>query len=191
MPSSEITKRALAMALKELMEKLPFQKISVVDICDECGMNRKSFYYHFKDKYELVNWIFFREFIVPHKDFDYEIGWPLLSELCDYFYENRTFYKNVMSVEGQNSFREYFTEIFSPIAAEYLKEIIPHNGYEALTTKYFVDAMLIAIITWLNSKDDLPGDVFFSLVKNSLIGFSKHIVENQKREAKEPADEAG
>lgn len=57
MADSNITKRALAAALKELMEQKPFSKINVADICEKCGMNRKSFYYHFKDKYDLVNWI--------------------------------------------------------------------------------------------------------------------------------------
>ena len=60
MADSNITKRALAAALKELMEQKPFSKINVAEICEKCGMNRKSFYYHFKDKYDLVNWIFGR-----------------------------------------------------------------------------------------------------------------------------------
>ena len=49
MADSNITKRALASALKELMESTPFTKITVSDICAKCNMNRKSFYYHFKD----------------------------------------------------------------------------------------------------------------------------------------------
>ena len=181
MAGSDITKLALANALKELMEDTPFHKISVVDICDKCGMNRKSFYYHFQDKYELVNWIFYHEFIVPHKNADYEVGWELLSDLFTYFYENKAFYKNAMSVEGQNSFREYFGEIFEPVASEYLSDIIPQNGYEEMTTHYFVDALLIATMTWLNAKEDIPPDVFMSLVRGSLIGFSRHIVDNQQK----------
>ena len=58
MADSNITKRALASALKELMNEKPFARISVSDICTKCEMNRKSFYYHFKDKYNLVNWIY-------------------------------------------------------------------------------------------------------------------------------------
>ena len=50
MADSNITKRALASALKQLMEKEPFSKISVCDICEACDMKRQSFYYHFKDK---------------------------------------------------------------------------------------------------------------------------------------------
>ena len=58
MPYSNATKQAFADALRKLLEQKPFAKISVSHICEECGMNRKSFYYHFKDKYDLVNWIF-------------------------------------------------------------------------------------------------------------------------------------
>ena len=66
MADSNITKRALASALKELMESTPFSKITVSDICAKCNMNRKSFYYHFKDKFDLVNWIFdVRLFFTP------------------------------------------------------------------------------------------------------------------------------
>ena len=56
MADSNITKSALASALKELMETTPFAKITVSDICAKCNMNRKSFYYHFKDIYDLVEW---------------------------------------------------------------------------------------------------------------------------------------
>ena len=63
MADSNITKHALAAALQELMTELPFEKINVAQICERCKMNRKSFYYHFKDKYDLVNWIFDTEFI--------------------------------------------------------------------------------------------------------------------------------
>ena len=62
---SNLTKRALAAAMKELMEQMPFSKISVSNIAEQCGMNRKSFYYHFKDKYDLVNWIFPAGRIMP------------------------------------------------------------------------------------------------------------------------------
>ena len=41
---SNITKRALASALKELMETEPFEKISIGEICEKCEMSRKSFY---------------------------------------------------------------------------------------------------------------------------------------------------
>lgn len=48
MADSNITKRALAQALKELMMTQPLDKISVSNICEQCGLNRKSFLLSFQ-----------------------------------------------------------------------------------------------------------------------------------------------
>ena len=43
--------------MKELMKRKSLEKITVSDIVQNCGLNRQTFYYHFQDKYDLVNWI--------------------------------------------------------------------------------------------------------------------------------------
>ena len=53
---SQITKRALEASLKNLLLKKPLNKITVNDITEDCGINRMTFYYHFKDIYDLVEW---------------------------------------------------------------------------------------------------------------------------------------
>lgn len=53
---SQVTKRALEQSLKNLLMKKPLTKITVGDIADDCGINRMTFYYHFKDIYDLVEW---------------------------------------------------------------------------------------------------------------------------------------
>ncbi len=53
---SQVTKRALEQSLKNLLLKKPLTKITINDIADDCGMNRMTFYYHFKDIYDLVEW---------------------------------------------------------------------------------------------------------------------------------------
>ena len=93
MADSYITKRALAEALKELLKAEPFAQVSVGEICEKCHMNRKSFYYHFKDKYDLVNWIYSTEFIAVAKERGYsDVNMDLLADMCVYFYDNRDFY---------------------------------------------------------------------------------------------------
>lgn len=82
MADSNITKNALAVSMKKLMEKKPFSKISVGDICEDCGMNRKSFYYHFRDKYDLVNWIFYVDFIERMDWSSCRNEWDMLEALC-------------------------------------------------------------------------------------------------------------
>ena len=53
---SQVTKRALEQSLKNLLLKKPLTKITVGDITDDCGINRMTFYYQFKDIYDLVEW---------------------------------------------------------------------------------------------------------------------------------------
>ena len=53
---SQVTKRALEQSLKNLLLKKPLTKITINDIADDCGINRMTFYYHFKDIYDLVEW---------------------------------------------------------------------------------------------------------------------------------------
>lgn len=53
---SEITKRALEASLKNLLMKKPLNKITINDITEDCGISRMTFYYHFKDIYDLVEW---------------------------------------------------------------------------------------------------------------------------------------
>ena len=53
---SQTTKRALAASLKNLLLKKPLDKITINDIAEDCGINRMTFYYHFKDIYDLIEW---------------------------------------------------------------------------------------------------------------------------------------
>lgn len=50
------TKRALESSLKKLLLEKPLNKITVTDICEDCGISRMTFYYHFQDIYDLVEW---------------------------------------------------------------------------------------------------------------------------------------
>ena len=53
---SQVTKRALEASLKNLLLQKPLNKITINDIAEDCGINRMTFYYHFKDIYDLVEW---------------------------------------------------------------------------------------------------------------------------------------
>ena len=53
---SQVTKRALEASLKNLLLKKPLEKITINDITEDCGINRMTFYYHFKDIYDLIEW---------------------------------------------------------------------------------------------------------------------------------------
>lgn len=53
---SQVTKRALEESLKRMLLKKPINKITISDITEDCGISRMTFYYHFRDIYDLVEW---------------------------------------------------------------------------------------------------------------------------------------
>lgn len=167
MPDSNITKRALAASMKELMNRTPFTKISVGDICEQCGMNRKSFYYHFRDKYELVNWIYYTEFaqvVLERMNADER---DVLTEMCRYFHQNRAFYVNALKVTGQDSFREYFAAVLKPILTAYLDASTDAGDRRDFFATFYTDALLSAIERWLSANDMTPEE-FSSLLARAM-----------------------
>ena len=58
---SQTTKRALAASLEKLLAKKPLDKITVIDIVEDCEVNRQTFYYHFRDIYDLLEWTLLNE----------------------------------------------------------------------------------------------------------------------------------
>lgn len=55
---SLVTKRAIAQSLKKLASLQPLSKLTIKQITDDCGINRQTFYYHFHDIFDLVEWIY-------------------------------------------------------------------------------------------------------------------------------------
>ncbi len=176
MSDSQITKKALAESMKELMEKYPMKKISISDIVEGCNMNRQSFYYHFKDKYDLVNWIYNTEFIVTIKDLAMP-AWEILEKVCDYFYENKVFYKNAFEVKGQNSFSEYFNDVLHSILAVHLEDIFKNKKNVNFYAAFYADAIGAAIKRWLMEGTKMSSKEFVELIRNAIEGVALYLME--------------
>ena len=169
MADSNITKRALATSLKELMAEQLFDKINVAQICERCNMNRKSFYYHFKDKYDLVNWIFDTEFIelLKHENLSagYAEHWAFIEKTCRYFYQNHSFYRKALQIKGQNSFSDHFREYIRPLIAERISTLFGEEQPDEFTLDFLSDAMISAMERWLLSKECMPPEQFVEKLK--------------------------
>lgn len=179
MPDSNITKNALAASMKKLMAAKPFSKISVGDICEDCGMNRKSFYYHFRDKYDLVNWIFYVDFV---GQLDWKVcqnEWKLLDDLCRYFYAERAFYQNAIQIEGQNSFKEYFSETLRPVVLFYVQNAFQESEKKDFYVTFFCDAFLASIVRWLREGTRIPPDEFLADIHEIIIVLARKVMQNE------------
>lgn len=188
MADSNITKRALAEALKQLMKEESFTKISVADICERCSMNRKSFYYHFKDKYALMNWIYDMEFIavVSRNDVMEELNhqsvWLFMEELCDYLYENRDFYRKALKIKGQNSFSDHFRETLYPIIEEAVRNMFMEQSQTDFFLNFVSDAFVGTIERWLTDKNCMTSKEFIDQLKSCVRTMAVKVYEAMNME---------
>lgn len=164
------TKYMLAQSMKTLMEKRTFSKISVAELCESCGMSRKSFYYHFRDKYDLVHWIFQTEFLQPVLEEGDLSDWEVFCRLCRYFYRERDFYRRAILIRGQNSFRDCFCEALAPFLEEMAADFWTEGGRDKkFYTTFFGDAILTSVMRWLSSPQPEPPERYLEHIHYVLV----------------------
>ena len=168
MADSMITKKAFASALKELTKELPYSKITVGKICKQCDMNRTSFYYHFRDKYDLVNWIFDTEFVKVFREANYTNIWDSIRATTEYFYDNQKFYAKVLEFNGQNSFSDHFRSLLRPMVYQDIHNMLRDQQDIDFQVNFFTDALISAIERWVKSKDTVPPDEFVKLLSSCI-----------------------
>lgn len=180
MPKPGITKRILGEAMKTLMSEKPLAKISVGDIVDYCGINRNSFYYHFKDKYDLVNWIFYNDLAleISQEDVFSGSGWDVMEALCRFLYKEKEFYINALSVQGQNSFAEYFTEMMGTVVEARTQDMFERDEYQQFFIHFFTDAMLAAISRWLTDGAQFPPEKLVDMMRTTTKGVATYVLED-------------
>lgn len=107
MSTKEMTKTMFADALVELLHSVPFKKMTVKMLADHCRVPRQTFYYHFHDKFELVNWIYSSDLEKVMSENSSE-SWSTVTYLFfQKLNEKRAFYKKVLIDSGQNSLLEH------------------------------------------------------------------------------------
>lgn len=97
-----------AEAMKECMKRAPLEKITVGEIAEACGSTRQTFYRHFKDKYDLVNWYFDK---ILQESFQHmgegKTVYEGLVNKFHYIEAERLFFKAAFKNDDQNNLRDH------------------------------------------------------------------------------------
>lgn len=107
------TKKLLTNALRELLQEKAFDKITVNDICERAMVHRATFYNHFNDKTDLVNYIFdgvqeeiYQNVVKVKEDFSSkELYLFIIETIIDYCLNNKQRMKLIL----KNSTQEFGT----------------------------------------------------------------------------------
>jgi AcrR family transcriptional regulator len=98
----------LAESIKELMEHKSLEKLTVKEVVSRAGVTRQTFYRHFRDKYDLVNWYFD---ILAKECFD-QMGVSLtmregLIHKYDFIRQEGTFFSQAFKSSDYNSIEQH------------------------------------------------------------------------------------
>lgn len=117
------TKQLLIESIKELMNEKSLDNITVKMITDNCHVTRQTFYNHFKDKFDLVNWIFCTNIDNIISKFYNDLPWSsVLAKMLIWMKREEKFFINALGYEGQNSFKQIITEYTRAAYARELKK---------------------------------------------------------------------
>ncbi|MDO4632961.1 MAG: TetR/AcrR family transcriptional regulator C-terminal domain-containing protein [Eubacteriales bacterium] len=123
------TKYLYAEHLTKMLHEMPFDKIRVTELVKRSGTTPPTFYYHFRDKYELVAWMYLRDFsdVVGYEEAEYSP--ERLARIMQKMEEKRPFYKKVFASDSQNSISAYIHNLGLALA----KDALEQSGTASLT----------------------------------------------------------
>ncbi len=169
----------LAESLKELTESRPIEKITIKEITDKAGVIRPTFYNHFQDKYELLEWIIMTELLEPIKPLIRngmaEQAFILLFTSVE---KEKSFYMKACRLEGQNSFENIVKQCITDVLLEVLagnadgkKNIFPWISPK-LIAEYHAQSMCFLVVNWLRSGMNISAkemaDTYDYMIRHSI-----------------------
>lgn len=159
------TKRMLADSLKKLMVVKPLNKISIHEITEDCGVNRQTFYYHFHDIFDLLEWMYTEEALALFQEGD---GSFTLSEgvlrLLRYIQANEALCLCTLQSLGHKHLRKFFYEgissVILSVVNEYAFDLNVSEKHKVFIAHFYTVSLAGFIEHWLQEGlDDDPDEI--------------------------------
>lgn len=162
MDTASRTKTHLSNALKELSKQIPLAKISVKDLCQFSNVNRGTFYYHFKDIYDLISWTYHTQITQPARRImeGYSItDMPsITSFILRQLYQEREFYTQALSLEGQSSIKSLIEQDSTESWKQLWEKAVGSSDFDSIEyeskeylLEYFVRGHIAAVQHWADN----------------------------------------
>jgi len=164
-----MTKNTIATVMKELTKHKSFEKITVKDITDSCGLNRQSFYYHFKDKYDLVDWIYYNEaFSIIGEDLTIDNWDDKILIMLRKIKEEHYFYESTLKFPVENSFRNHLFKLTSQFFSNTINKSVEKEigEEEEFISEFYAYGIIGVIVSWIqDGMKESPEDLSRKLIK--------------------------
>lgn len=173
------TKQALALALRQAMEKKPLSKITISELAAACHINRKTFYYHFQDVYDLLKWTLEQEAADVAQRFDLADNAEEAIRFIMHYAEEEKHIINCAldAMGGEELARFFYVDLFSVIRqavdrkAEELNLVVEESFLNFLTS-FYTEAFAGLLLRWYKNRRSLDRE---AVLQNILLIFQVSI----------------
>ena len=168
-----MTKKALAASLKKLMEKSALDKISIREIVEDCGVNRKTFYYHFNNIYDLVDWMFEEEAIESVKQYDFITDYENAVRFSmNYIEENEHVVNSALDALGRDELKKFFYNNFvdnmRDIVDEISKDMTIPKDYIDFLINFYTESFASLLIDWIRNRAEKDKEKYIKYISLTL-----------------------
>lgn len=186
---SNTTKLALEASLKKLLLRKPIDKITINDLTSDCGISRMSFYYHFKDIYDLVEWVCVedgKQALQDKKTYDtWQEG---MQQIFEAVLQNKPFILNVYNSVSRKKIENYLNkltyELIAAVIEEKCIEINLPEEDKAFIAEFYKYGFVGIMLDWIDRgmKEDYRELVRkMSTTLHGTIANSLHNFEQEKK----------
>lgn len=184
---SNITKHALEESLKRLLLKKPLAKITINDLTTDCGISRMTFYYHFKDIYDLVEWACLEESTRALQGKKTYSTWQEgLLQIFEAVYENKPFiinaYNAVSREQIENFLFQLTHDLIMGVVEEQARSTSLTQEQKSFIADFYKYSFVGIMLDWIRQgmKSDYT-DIWKNMcitlhgnITNSIQNFTKH-----------------
>lgn len=186
MSNTNATKISLGESLKKLMQTKRLEKITIQDLTADCGVSRMAFYYHFKDIYDLVEWVCVEDGKRAIQDKKTGDTWQEgISRIFEAVLENKEFITNVCRSIGRERVERYLYQFTYDIVRDVVEEKCRGTGISEKQKDSITDFYKYGFVgTVLNWIDHGMKEDYSEIVENMSVMLYEnidHSVRNFKR----------
>ena len=187
---SDFTKKAIIASFIKILKEKPFEKITINEITADCGVSRMTFYYHFQDIYDMLDYVIEEKLRASvSKAFTYETWQRDYTSVFDTVLEEKSFFLKIFNSIDLRRLEYYLSAFAHQCVHKMIREQVQHLGWrlnakkEEMVCDIYCYSMVGFLLNWISTgmKEEprVLVEEFCSVIKGTLEIMLKNSVEEK------------
>ena len=155
----------IAQQMQHLMQEKPLSRIRTTEICERAEIERSTFYYHFKDKYDCAAWMF-----------QHSVRWMDSADLREAAEDLQRMkndmlaYRDLLSRQEWNTVWQYLTEYGTERCERFIEQRLPEEPDVQMkfTVRLSCYGAAGIIREWILGDSAVPAGILVRMIYRSL-----------------------